>query len=339
MAHFNIFKTMSETKNLSVNVDAAAVNAQYESEHRDSATNKKKTEFNPKNYLQARLNQGETSKTLTIRLLPFSPDGGSPFKKVFIHTVKVNKELSPGGWRTFVCPTHNKMGDRCPFCEVSGEARKRRNESTNEVEKKKFGDIEFMNRAKAAWIVRCIERDHEEDGPKFWLFNDSAKKDGVYDKIMNIFFERKKAAERKGKESNIFDVNDGKDLIITLTRDQNGKTVTKVVDDEDKSPLTESYEQGMAWINDDKKWDEVYTVKPYEYMEIVVKGGVPVFDKSQNKYVDSAEKAEADKKAAEEELKENLTEHTRDFSDFPKKEEGDKSVGGIIIDGEDDLPF
>ena len=35
-------------------------------------------------------------------------------------------------------------------------------------------------------------------------------------------------------------------------------------------------------------------------VEYDVKGGVPVFDKSQNKYVDSAEKAEADKKAAEE---------------------------------------
>jgi len=327
---------MSETKNLSVNVDAAAVNEQYENEHKENVTSKKRTEFDPKNYLQARLNQGETTKTL--RLLPFSPEGGSPFKKVFIHTVKVNKELSPGGWRTFVCPPNNKMGDRCPFCEVSSEAKKHRHSAMSELEKKKFGDIEFMNRAKAAWIVRCIERDHEEDGPKFWLFNDSAKKDGVYDKIMNIYFERKKSAERKGKESNIFDVNDGKDLIITLTRDQNGKTVTKVVDDDEKSPLTESFEQGMAWINDSKKWNEVYTVKPYEYMEIVVKGGVPVFDKNQNKYVDSAEKAEADKKAAEEELKENLTEHKKDFSDFPRKEE-DKTAGGIIIDGEDDLPF
>ena len=75
-------------------------------------------------------------------------------------------------------------------------------------------------------------------------------------------------------------------------------------------------------------------------MEIVVKGGVPVFDKNQNKYVDSAEKAEEDKKAAEEELKENLTEHKKDFSDFPKKEEPkEDNFGGVIIDGEDDLPF
>jgi hypothetical protein len=285
------------------------------------------------------LKPGEKSKSLTIRLLPFSPEGGSPFKKVFIHTVKVNKELSPGGWRTFVCPTHNKMGDKCPFCAVSAEAKELRHNAPTEVEKKKYGDIEFMNRSKAAWIVRCIEREHEEDGVKFWLFNDSAKKDGVYDKILNIYFERKKAAEKKGKDSNIFDLNEGKDLIVTLTKDDNGKTVTKIVDDEDKTPLTESYEQGIAWINDPKQWTEVYTVKPYEYMEIVVKGGVPVFDKNQNKYVDSAEKAEEDKKAAEEELKENLTEHKKDFSDFPKEEPKEDNFGGVIIDGEDDLPF
>jgi hypothetical protein len=326
-------------KILSANIDANAVEEQYKNETTATTTTKKKTEFNEKNYLQARLKPGETKKSLTIRLLPFSPEGGSPFKKVFIHTVKVSKELSPGGWRTFVCPTHNKMGDKCPFCEVSAKAKEFRFNTDIEVEKKKYGDIEFMNRAKPAWIVRCIERGHEEDGVKFWLFNDAKSKKGVYNEIMTIYDERKKAAEKKGKTSNIFDLNEGKDLIITLTKDDNGKTVTKVVDDDEKTPLTEDFEQGMAWINDTKKWDEVYTVKSYEYMSIVVNGGIPVYDKNQNKYVDLNEKKEEDKKAAEEELKENLTEHTRDFSDFPKEETSkDENIGGIIMDG-DDLPF
>ena len=325
-------------KILSANIDANAVTEQYEREYTaTTTTNKKKTKFNEKNYLQARLKPGEKNKTLTIRLLPFSPEGGSPFKKVFIHTVKVNKELNPGGWRTFVCPIHNEMGDKCPFCDVSAKAKEYRFKTDVEVEKKKYGDIEFMNRAKPAWIVRCIEREHEEDGVKFWLFNDAKSKKGVYNDIMNIYFERKKAAERKGKDCNIFDLNDGKDIIINLSKDENGKTVTKVVDDDERTPLTEDFEQGMAWINDPKQWNEVYTVKPYEYMGIVVNGGVPVFDKNQNKYVDSQEKAEEDKKAAEEELKENLTEHTKDFSTFVKNEE-EIVKNEMIIDG-DDLPF
>ena len=328
-------------KILTANIDADAVAEQYAKEHATTTTTKKKTEFNEKNYLQARLKPGEKSKSLTIRLLPFSPEGGSPFKKVFIHTVKVNKELSPGGWRTFVCPTHNKMGDKCPFCAVSAEAKELRHNAPTEVEKKKYGDIEFMNRSKAAWIVRCIEREHEEDGVKFWLFNDSAKKDGVYDKILNIYFERKKAAEKKGKDSNIFDLNEGKDLIITLTKDDNGKTVTKIVDDEDKTPLTESYEQGIAWINDPKQWTEVYTVKPYEYMSIVIQGGVPVYDKEKGHFVDKNERIEAEKEAEAQRIEEELTKPSIDFT---KVAQGNDKVE--IIDGnkvgssdDDDYPF
>ena len=322
-------------KILSANIDASAVEEQYNREFTANTKAKKKTEFSEKNYLQARLRPGETKKSITIRLLPFSPEGGTPFKKVFIHTVKVSKELSPGGWKTFVCPVHNEKGDKCPFCEVASKAREYRFNTSNEIEKKKYGDIEFMNRAKPAWIVRCIERGHEEDGVKFWLFNDSRAKKGVYDELINIYNERKKAAERKGKTSNIFDLNDGKDLILTLTKDDNGKTVTKVVDDDEKTPLTEDYEQGMSWVNDQKKWDEVYTVKPYEYMAIVVDGGTPVYDKDQGKYVDLAKKQEEDKEAAERELKENLTEHTKDFSEFAKPA---NTTDEMIIDGED-LPF
>ena len=122
---------------------------------------------------------------------------------------------------------------------------------------------------------------------------------------------------------------------MTLTKDDNGKTVTKVVDDDERTPLTEDYEQGMAWVNDSKKWDEVYTVKPYDYMAIVVDGGTPVYDKDQGKYVDLAKKQEEDKEAAEKELKENLMEHTKDFSEFAKPV---NTTDEMIIDGED-LPF
>ncbi len=325
-----------EEKILSTNIDASAVEKQFEEENKVTTT-VRKTEFNEKNYLQARLKQGETKKSLTIRLLPFSPEGGSPFKKVFIHTVKVSKELSPGGWRTFVCPTHNEMGDRCPFCEVSSRANEYRRTTQDEVEKKKYGDIEFLNKAKAAWIVRCIERGHEDDGVKFWLFNDAKSKKGVYDNILNIYKERKASAERRGKTTNIFDLNEGKDLIVTLTKDENGKTVTNVVDDDEKTPLSDNFEQGMAWINDTKKWNEVYTVKPYEYMSIVINGGIPVYSKEQGKYVDLNEKKEEDKKIEEEQIKANLTEQKKDFSTMENNAK-DIVKNKVIVDG-DDLPF
>lgn len=329
-------------KNFSVNIDDDAVKNQYEQEQRQPV---KKTQFDTKNYLQARLGSNEDTKTLTIRLLPFSPEGGSPFKKVFMHTVKVNKEVSPSGWKTFVCPTHNKkdgsvMGDKCPFCETSAKARELKSKSLDEPTKKKYGDVEFLNRVKEMWIVRCIERDHEEDGVKFWLFNSSKKKDGVYDKIMNLAKIRSEAAAKKGNTYSIFDLNNGLDLVVTLSRTSDNKTAVQIIDAGLPSPLSEDFDLGEKWIHDSKKWDEVYTVKPYEYMAIIAMGGVPVFSKEENKYVDKEELDKIKEEAEKQRIDEALTEPTKDFSDIAE------SSGVNIIDGNDvkddddeDLPF
>jgi hypothetical protein len=330
-------------KNFSVNIDDDAVRNQYEQEQKQP---QKKTQFDTKNYLQARLASNEDSKTLTIRLLPFSPEGGSPFKKVFMHTVKVNKEVSSSGWKTFVCPTHNKkdgvvMGDGCPFCETSAKARELKSKSLDEPTKKKYGDIEFLNRVKEMWIVRCIERDHEEDGVKFWLFNSSKKKDGVYDKIMNLAKIRSEAAAKKGNKYSIFDLNNGLDLVVTLTRTSDNKTAIQIIDAGFPSPLSENYELGEKWINDSKQWNEVYTVKPYEYMEIIAMGGVPMFSKEANKYIDKEELDKIKEEAEKEKEEETASEPTKDFSDIAE------SSGVNIIDGNDvkdedegdDLPF
>ena len=337
-------------KNFSVNIDAEAVKIQYEQEQKTFTP--KKTQFNEKNYLQARLSDKETSKTLTIRLLPFSPEGGSPFKKVFMHTVKVNKEVAPNGWKTFVCPTHNKkdgeaMGDGCPFCETSAKAKELKSKALDESTKKRYGDIEFLNKVKEMWIVRCIERDHEEDGVKFWLFNSSKKKDGVYDKIMNLAKIRAEAAARKGNNYSIFDLNNGLDLIVTLTKRADNKTSIQIVDDGFPSPLTDDFDLGMKWIQDDKKWYDVYTVKSYDYMAIIAQGGIPVFNKELNKYVDKEEMNKIKEEAEKKRIEEELTEETKDYSAI--------NGNGIIIDGttmtaetkadetqeeeEDDLPF
>lgn len=332
-----------DNKNFSVNIDAEAVKAQYEQEQKTFIP--KKTQFNEKNYLQARLANNETSKTLTIRLLPFSPEGGSPFKKVFMHTVKVNKEVAPNGWKTFVCPTHNKkdgnvMGDGCPFCETSAKARELKSKSLDEPTKKKYGDVEFLNKVKEMWIVRCIERGHEDDGVKFWLFNSSKKKDGVYDKIMNLARIRSEAAARKGNTYSIFDLNNGLDLIVTLTRTADNKTSIQIVDDGFPSPLTEDYDIGMKWIQDEKKWYDVYTVKSYDYMTIIAMGGVPVFNKELGKYVDKEEMNKIKEEAEQKRIEDELTEETRDYSEVAKSNEIIVDASNTAADDSDeDLPF
>ena len=314
--------------NFNVNISADAIMAQREE------LNVKRTQntFNEKNYLQARLGANEDSKEITIRLLPFSEEGGTPFHKIHMHQVRVNKGVSPSGWKRFPCPIKNGIGESCPFCETAQQARSLKKATISEVERKKFEEVELANYPQNMWIVRCIERGHEEDGVKFWLFSDSKKKDGIYDKIYAIF---KKRAE-KGR--NIFDLNNGKDLCLNLTKDAKGRTNITVTDDEDYTPLTDNFEVGLSWINDPKKWTDVYTVKPYDYMSVIVQGGVPVFSKEKNKYVDKEESINE----AKQEIEENLTPITKDLSQ-PQEEkhhfEQNIVVNDIIMDDDDDMPF
>lgn len=331
-----------ENKSFDVNIDSDAVREQYEKEQ--VVEKPRKTQFDTKNYLQARLDENEQTKTLTIRLLPFSPKGGSPFFKVHMHTVRVNKEVSPRGWKTFVCPTKNKkdgqvMGEKCPFCDLSAKAKELKFKSLDEPTKKKYGDIEFMNKAKESWIVRCIERGHEEDGVKFWLFASSKKKDGVYDKIMNLANQRAASAAKKGNKYSIFDLNNGMDLIITLTRTSDGKTSIQVIDEGMPSPLTDDFDIGMKWINDSKQWNDVYTVKSPEYMEIIAGGGVPVYNKDLGRYVDKEESVKAKEEADRQRLEETISAPTKDFSDIAESSGVNIIDGNDVKDEDDDLPF
>lgn len=299
-----------------LNIDSNAVMQQYAKEQEEP---KQRTQFELKNYLGARLGKDEVQKVLTIRLLPFSQTELSPFHKVHTHTIRVNKELNPSGWKTFICPTHNsvngeQMGDKCPFCETSIKARELSRSSIDEPTKKKYDDVAFANRVSSKWIVRCIERGHEDDGVKFWMFTDSRKKDGVYDKIMNIANMRAESAKRKGNNYSIFDLQNGMDLIITLTRTSDGKTNIQVLDDGTPSKLTDDVELGKKWLMDEKKWTDVYTVKPYDYMYIVGIGGIPYYDKVSGKFIDKAEFDEAKEKAETERLNEVLTEPKIDYT-------------------------
>lgn len=325
------------------NIDLNEVINQYELEQ-TVPNYSKKIQFDTKNYLQARLGKDEQSKKLTIRLLPFSPNGGTPFEKVYMHTVKVNKELSASGWKTFVCPINNKkngqtMGDSCPFCDISAQSRELKSKALDEPTKKKYGDLEFINKAKEMWIVRCIERGHEEDGPKFWMFSSSKKKDGVYDKIVNLAIIRNEEhKEANGKEYSIFDVNNGRDLIVTLTKTADGKTSVQITDVSVEKPLSQNAEQAEEWINNDKKWYEVYTVKSKEYMEIVANGGIPKYSKELGKYIDKDELSKLEEEANNERINEANASSSKDYSEIANADSTE--INGNVYNTElDDFPF
>ena len=266
--------------NFNINISTTDVENQY---NQEKVVFKPKTSFDLKNYLNARLAQNETTKTLTIRLLPFEPDGGSPFHKVYMHQVRVNSEVAPSGWKTFPCPKANHISDKCPFCEATEAVKKEKAKTIDEAKKRQLDDAEKATRPKKMWIVRCIERGAEDDGAKFWLISNV-----TYESIMALYNQRMESAKAKGRVNNIFDLNEGKDLYITLSRD-GVKTKINIADDDEKTPLSDDYDKAIGWINDPKKWTDVYTTKSYDYMEVILGGGVPRFDKDLGRYVDKEE--------------------------------------------------
>lgn len=320
-----------------VNVSSKDVEEQYQKMVDDYQPKKPKAAFDVKNYLNTKLKDGENGKTLKIRLLPFSPEGGTPFKKVWIHSIRVNKEVASSGWKMLPCPHKNEKNGPCPICEVSKSAREMQRNAVDASEKKKYGDVAFADQAKEAWVVRCIDRDNEADGVKFWLFNNSSKKQGIYDQMMSIYKTRHDDALEDGEDFNIFDLNNGHDLKVEVSRGSDGKLTYTVVDSVKRIPLTKNVEQGLSWINDTKTWEDVFTFKPYDYMKIIVQGGVPFFNKETNTYVAKDEAIKAVEQQKEDDLNKNLTPVNNEAFEIPSDLPKEPLVEDT--DEDDDLPF
>lgn len=313
----------------------------------------RKAEFSPNHYLDAFLTKDETEKEITIRLLPFSPEEPSPFKKVHVHYVRWTKEDGSKGWKQFMCPVGMGKSNKCPFCETSQEARRLKFETQDEAKRREFNNIEFANQARDYWMVRCIDRDHEDHGVKFWRFADSKNAKGIWDSIYSLFQTRQK------RGTNIFDLYEGKDIIIKMTRQMgnNGKptTVYNVSDDDRITPLSTSEETMEKWVNDPLTWEDVYPTKDYNYLAIVVQGDYPVFSKTLNTWVGKNAAKAIENEAKAQELQENLTSQPQDFSSFTvnttKIEETPTTsqiviptppttpIGQYAVPEDDDLPF
>jgi hypothetical protein len=320
---------------------------------------KEKVEFDSSHYLGDYLDKNQTTKTLRIRLLPFCVETGelSPFKEVHVHQVKVN-ENGEKKWKRYMCPVGMKTSDKCPFCEASAEAHKKKYECDDEALRKTYGDIEYANKMKDYYLVRCIDRDHEEDGVKFWRFAANKKGDGIYDKIYSIF------QTRNLKGTNIFDLTNGKDLIVTVTRKmESGKSITsyQITDDDEKTPLSTNDDIANAWIYDKLTWQDVYPVKDYDYLFIAAQGDVPFYSKELGRWASKAEIDKVNNEIKTNEVASKVTPQPQDFSQYvintgstqtatfeqatvkvpiselpPMEMQAPKYVGG---DASDDLPF
>lgn len=246
---------------MSTNNALLAMLGQYEN-NSNSYGKKTENKFNENNYFGTYLQDKQKTATKVVRIIP-TTDGTTPFVEVWGHKVQVD-----GEWKTFACLQHEK-GQDCPFCEAREALRATGSEADKELAKKYS--------ARKMYIVKVIDRDNEDHGVKFWRFNDDFRKTGILDKIYGVI---------KTINKDITDVNTGRDLSIMIARDQNNNPVVQTITQLDASPLSEDAALAQTWIDDTRTWEDVYSVKTYDYLEIIVKGGVPVYSKEAKMYVD-----------------------------------------------------
>ena len=242
-----------------------AVLAQYEKNKNAASGNSNKVsqEDRMKKYFTTVLPKGSKGEERRIRILP-TKDGSSPFVEVKFHEVQVD-----GKWTKLYDPAQE--GKRSPLNEVHDALMATGVESDRETAR--------TYRSRKFYIVKVIDRDHEQDGPKFWRFKHNAKGDGVIDKIFPIF-------RNKG---DITDTEKGRDLILslTLTKAGTGKeyTVINSVIPEDAGPLHEDPNVAKTWLDDELTWSDVYSKKGEDYLEMVARGEVPRWDNDSKKWV------------------------------------------------------
>lgn len=250
-----------------------AVLAQYE-KNQGGGQSKMSNEERMTKYFAPLLLDKEKQGQKKIRILP-TKDGSSPFKEAWYHEIPVN-----GKNQKFYDPGKND-NERSPLNEIYEELISTGKASDKELAK------QYLSRK--FYIVKVVDRDNEQDGPKFWRFKHNYKNDGILDKIIPIW-------RNKG---DITDPENGRDLIIELVKLKNPKTgkeytnISAIMHD-DPSPLHEDKDTAKSWIDDELTWTDVYSKKPVEYLEALARGETPRWDNEKGGYVygDSTESEE-----------------------------------------------
>lgn len=264
-----------------------------------------------KKFFNIILPDGKTSGEKRIRIIP--PKSGK-LDQVRFHEIQVD-----GKWVKLWDPAQE--GERSPLNEVRESLLATGDESDRELSKNYS--------SKLFYIFKVIDRDHEEDGPKFWRFKHSYKGEGALDKLYPIL----------KKIGNVDDPEKGRDLTlyINLTSANNGKTYSKIstIMAEDPSPLSDDSAKMKEWVEDNMVWSDAYSKKPVEYLEIVALGGTPKWNKDLKKWV--SEEGVENNSSSENKEEENVK-FSKDV-----KVESEEDYDAQLVDesdsDEDDLPF
>jgi len=248
-----------------------AVLAQYEkAQQTGNFTPKMSQEDRMKRYFAAILGDNEKQGQKRLRILP-TADGSSPFVEAMFHEMLID-----GKYIKLYDPAMDN--ERSPLNEVYEELL---------IEGDKKLASEYKSRK--FYIVKVIDRDNEQDGPKFWRFKHNYKNEGILDKIIPIW-------RNKG---DVTDSEKGRDLILELTKAKTPKgkeyTVIQTIMYDDPAPLHDDEETKKSWSNDELTWRDVYSKKPVEYLEAIARGETPKWSTELGKYTygDSTESVES----------------------------------------------
>lgn len=290
-----------------------AILSQYES-NTDNSSKKPKisNEDRLKKYFTEKLQQGMKNATRRFRILP-AKDGKSPFEEAYFYERQVN-----GKYEKIYCNKLND-GEYCPIYEAKEalmmEGSKKAKEMAREYTPRKF------------YVVKGIDRDNEDHGVKFWRFKHNYTGNGVMDKLMPLF-------KLKG---DITDAREGRDIIITTTRNEKGWSVVTSIMCDDVTILTEDSTQANEWFNNEETYKEVYSRKSPEYLEIVSKNMTPVWDSEQSKYVAEEDREERETADLSQEISFLRQDTTTDTT--PSVDSTDDVETTSLETGGDDLPF
>ena len=276
-----------------------------EQEKRLTAKNefKRKFEFDEKNYLNLRLNPGETSRQVVVRILPVSSTDGHPFLVLHTHSLKVSQEISKSGFKSFICLNDEHLKDEhpdgCPLCNKSDELLAECRKETDPVINKALYKSAMQFKSKQTFIARVIERGHENEGVKFWRFNAHSDGKGYYDQLIKLYHLRDDESKRATGESyNIFDLINGKDIVISLSYDPSTKKTSGTIADAGfQTPLSKDNDKISEWVNDKKQWNDIYASKSFDYLKIVADGDIPFYNKEKSSW--EAKKKEQTETATE----------------------------------------
>lgn len=295
-----------------------AILAQYEKNTEPvKSGNKVSNEDRLKKYFSEKLPKGVKTQTKTFRILP-TKNGVSPFTEVYYHEKNVN-----GKWEKIYC-NHLNDGEHCPLCEAKDALYEDGSEKAKALAK------DFIPRK--FYVVKGIDRENEDHGVKFWRFKHKRTGDGILDKLIPLF-------KLKG---DITDPRDGRDIVITVNRNEKNHSVVNSIMVDDVSILTSDKEYANEWFNNEESHKDVYSKKPKEYLDIVATNKTPIWDSEQKKFVAEEDKEEKETASLTEEINMMRNETVKSFeSEYNSDEDEDEDDVEVsnLDDDDDELPF